>query len=290
MKTILALINDPLSSENFVRYTTDMAAYLNFNLHLMYIQNPALYSLSPGTTAPSSHPVGTELEMTRLEEERRNALKSMEENLEITRNNMQTDISIRLSSETGSKDIIVNRLVAENKADIVVLENEHEHGFWNLETPNIDLILDVNCPCLVIPPDKSYESFHKIVYATVYHEKDPETIKNLITLYEKFSPEITALHISENNKEEEERLTKIKDNIESMTGYDKIHLETIPDEKDKNIAEEINEYAINKGASLIAILKQNRDFFERIFKRSTTRKVIKKASLPVLVYHEKEMG
>ena len=50
MKTLLALINEPLNSEPFIEYTARMADDLGYNLHLTHILNPAAYPLNPGTT------------------------------------------------------------------------------------------------------------------------------------------------------------------------------------------------------------------------------------------------
>jgi hypothetical protein len=57
MKTLLSLINDPVNSEEFVRYSAEMAGDMGLNLHLLYIQNPALYSMTSSTIAATSHPV-----------------------------------------------------------------------------------------------------------------------------------------------------------------------------------------------------------------------------------------
>jgi nucleotide-binding universal stress UspA family protein len=53
-------------------------------------------------------------------------------------------------------------------------------------------------------------------------------------------------------------------------------------------AELLNDYALLIKADLIVVLKENKSFFERIFKSDPAKKIIKKSMLPVLVFHEKE--
>jgi nucleotide-binding universal stress UspA family protein len=50
----------------------------------------------------------------------------------------------------------------------------------------------------------------------------------------------------------------------------------------------INDYSSDIDANLVVMLKENRHFLERLFKPSSTKKLIKEAKLPVLVFHEKE--
>jgi nucleotide-binding universal stress UspA family protein len=288
MKTLLVLINDPINSEGFIRYSVEMAADMKMNLHLLYIQNPALYTLSSGTAAATSHPVGSDIDVVRLEEERKNAINAIEKNLENFRNNISSDISINVSSEAGAMDLVVNRIVADNKADMLVVEGQNEKDLWILDSTDTELILRANCPGWLIPAGAKYQSFRKIIYTTDYHEKDIQTLRDLINITGKLSPEITALHVTDSD-EARDRTEKpeFRENIVRQTGYTNISVQSIEDEKGKDLGENIHDHAKGVNADLIVLLKENKKFFERIFKSSVTKKVMKKTTLPVLVYHEK---
>lgn len=288
MKTLLALINDPVNSEGFIRYSVEMAGDMNMNLHLFYIQNPALYTLSSGTAAATSHPVGSEIDVVRLEEERKNAITSIEKNLENFRNTISPDISINVSSEAGAMDLVVSRLVAENKADMLIVEGQDEKDLWIMDSSSTELILRANCPGWLVPSGAKYKSCRKIIYATDYHEKDIQTLRDLINITGRLSPEITALHITDSDAAgDKTEKPEFRENIVRQTGYTKISAQSIKDEKGKDLGENIHDYATGVNADLIVLLKENKKFFERIFKSSVTKKVMKKTTLPVLVYHEK---
>ena len=131
----------------------------------------------------------------------------------------------------------------------------------------------------------SYRPFKKILYATDYNEADITTLKRLVALTKEFSPEITALHITDSKDFEEKTMQKgFKDIVAQETNYDKIHVKT--EKESKSTEEKINDIAIKIKADLIVLLKENKGFIEKIFTSSSTKKVIKKAKLPVLVYHE----
>lgn len=287
METLLALINNPLNSDDFVSYSAEMASDMKFNLHFLYIQNPALYSLSSGSAAATAHPVGSEVEITRLEEERKNAVKSIEKKLEDFKKSVSADININVSSETGAMDMVVNRLVVEGEADMILLENQNEEGLWILDSTNSQLIIKAKCPGWLIPKGLKYQPYRKIVYATDYNLKDIQVLNNLKDMTGRFSPEITVLHVTGSGRKEIEKKPEFEKSIAEQTGNDKISVEYIKEEKDRDLGETINDYAEKADADLIVLLKENKTFFERIFTPSDTKKVIKKAGLPVLMYHEK---
>ncbi len=287
MKTLLAIINDPANSEDLIRYTIPMADDFKLKLHLLYIQNPALYVMNTGTAIATSHPVDQELDVEQLEEDRKNALKAIENNVNELMDEISSDVSIDLSSETGGMDIIINQFIAENKADMLILENQKEKGFWIMDPSLYDLVLKVNCPCWIIPPDQKYQPYKKIVYATDYNEADIATLKDLLTLTGSFSPGIIAFHITDSSDfEEKAKKTGFRDMVVQETGYDKISVKVVNDTKDRDPGEYINEYATGNNANLIVLLKENKMFIERVFKSSSTKEVLKEASLPVLVYRE----
>lgn len=287
MKTLLAVIEDLLNMERFIEYNINLAGDMNFNLHLLYIQNPALYTLSTGTAAASSQPMDNEVDVIRLETERKNALESINKQADKLCKNLSQDISTEVSAEAGTIKMVVNQYITNIKAEMIVLKGQDEVDFWLIDTANTDVIQKVNCPGWIIPSDFSYKPFKKIIYATDYNEADIQTLKRLVTLTKNFSPEITALHITDSLDFEEKAAKEgFKDMIVKETNYEKIFIKTLTDEKKKNTGEQINEYAAGKGFDLIALMKENKGFFDKIFKPSTTKQVIQKIRLPVLVFHK----
>ena len=71
------------------------------------------------------------------------------------------------------------------------------------------------------------------------------------------------------------------------TGYNKLIINSLIDKDNGNIGEVINDFALSKKANLIAVLKENRGFLERIFKSSSTKEILNKSQLPVLIYQLK---
>jgi nucleotide-binding universal stress UspA family protein len=288
MNTLLALVNNPADSEDFIRYAALMAADMGYNLQLLYVLNPAGYTLTTGTAAATAHPAGTEIDILRINEEQRIATAAIREKVEKIPREALSGISVNVDSEAGAMDMVVDRYLEDNRADVVLVENRHEEGSWILDT-GTQLIMNINCPGWLIPRGAVYKSPQKIIYATDFNKRDPESIKKLIEFTGAFSPRITVLHVMDkDDQKEREKLSELRQKITTGSAYENIEVVSLIDEQDKGLAENLNEYAENAGAQLIVLLKENKSFFERIFQPGPAKKVIKKVMLPLLVYHEKE--
>ncbi len=282
MKNLLAIINDPANSKDFIEYTYQMAEDLNYTPHFLYTQDPAVYAMSSGAIRPGANPIGTEIEV-----DRKNAIRLIQEKIRTVRKELSNDVSFNFNVETGAADLVINRYISDKKAEMAVLEGRDKNGAWTSDTANSGIIQKINCPGWMIPYRMSYDPYQKIIYATDYNETDINNLKNLINLTGRFSPEITALHISDSDDFEQKTKEKgFMEIVKKELGYEKILVKTLVDKGKKGPGENINKYAIDNGANLIVLLKENVNFIKKIFKPGQTKKILKTAKLPVLVYQE----
>jgi nucleotide-binding universal stress UspA family protein len=113
-------------------------------------------------------------------------------------------------------------------------------------------------------------------------------LKKLIGLFPDTFPGITALHITDNIEfEEEVKKSGFVERLRTQTSYPKLKVKAIYQSNHDDLIELITDFASKNTANLIVVLKENESFFERIFKPSHTKKILKNTELPVLVYHEK---
>ena len=82
MQTLLAILTNPAKSEDFIKYTLSMSVDLGCYLHFLYIQNPAMYTISTGTATTTPHPVANDLDVQMLETDRENVLEQIRETLD----------------------------------------------------------------------------------------------------------------------------------------------------------------------------------------------------------------
>ena len=255
MKKLLAIISNPLDSEDLIRYSLHMANDFRLHLQLLYIQNPALFTFKSDSAVSTSHPVHDEIDITRLETDRENALEAIETRLNELRKEDSLEVPSDITSETGAIDVTVNQYISENKAEMLILENRNDQGFWFLDPTNLNVVLNAPCPSWIIQPEAKYKPCKKIIYATDYNEADIPAIINLINLTGRFSPGITALHVTDSEKFEEKALKSgFKDMLVKETGYEKISVKSIIDKQDNTLGENINDFAVDNNVELPVLI------------------------------------
>jgi nucleotide-binding universal stress UspA family protein len=285
MKTLVAIVDNPNQPSSFTHYAAHLANDLKMNLHLMHVKNPHAYPLGvPYTTGTETVYVNDALQ--KLSEQQR---KRLAEEGDHIAGQIADDITVEHSVEIGVKSNIINDLNSDGKADMVILEESYEnYDFWASDASIMDVVRNVDCPIWIVPHGYNYMNFEKIVYATNYKQEDIVTIRKLIALMGKFNPRLIALHITEtlDFKEDVEK-EGFMELLKSKTNYNNLDLKALVEGEEDNLADLINGYAQRVDANLVVLLKENRNFLERLFRSSATKKIIKSAGLPVLVYHEK---
>jgi len=285
MKALIAMIYEPEGSKGLIEYTVKLAKDLKTNVHLLYVENPNNYPLgTPNLTGAAT----AQLQRT-LEERVRSARTTLGRHVEELMGQIAGDIHIDISTEIDVESSVVERMIRDNEDQMVILESHGIESFWAGGSSTREIVRTVYCPIWVVPPDAGYGTFRQIIYATDYNEEDIPTLMKLIDLTRPFKPHITALHITDSaDFDLRVKEAGFQEIIKTKTDYRKIHVETLIEKDTEDIAQLINDYATRTGADLIVVLKENRHFLERIFKSSSTDKIIKHTRIPVLVYHEQK--
>lgn len=284
MKTLLAIINEPKESRDFIQYVAGMAADLKTNIHLLFVQNPINYAVgTTGATGPAINKVRQSLENMAD-----TAKELLTEHIKDVKSKLSEDVVIDFSTQLGVTSILAQELVSDNKADMVVLEGQKKESTWIQTSSNMEIIKSADCPVFIVPNALVYKPFSKIIYATDYKEEDIVGLKKLITLTQHYSPVINVLHIT-NSVDFEEKVKKagFLKILQKRTSYDHLLVKVLHENDSNDTAELLNDYASLIKADLIVVLKENKSFFERIFNSDPAGKIIKKSLFPVLVFHEK---
>ncbi len=278
MKTLLAYITQTENAESFIDYSAKLSKDLNYNLHFLYVQPNDAHVYSKSLTARPT----IELDPFYKKEKER-----VEKYFQTIQDKMSKEQGIDFSFEIGTDILVLEEYISKNKVHIIAFEGNNQNNIFSLELSSIDLISKVNCPVIIVPENTEYKKYEKVLYATNYNEEDIKTLKNLISLTKNFSPEITALHVTESSDFEKKTLeVGFNELVQREAKYDKILIQSLVNH-DSSIAEAINDFASIDNSDLIVLLKENTGFLESIFKSSTTEKLLKKSQTPVLVYQEK---
>lgn len=282
MKTLLLFIKDYDNSHGFIEYAMELARDMQFDVKVLYVENPSYHPL--GT--PDLSGVAVAHLQKSLEKLANSAKTKLDQQVRELMHGKDGELNVEVGTAIGNEVDIVAEIVDSDRAQTVMIEGQGIRSFSLADSFENELVRKINCPVWVIPEKADYRTPEKIIYASDYNEEDIPTLKKLIELTGRFSPQITALHITDNSDFE----LRIKNAgfqkmIENKTGYKRIGAKAFIENKGDDMVKIINGYAARIDASLIVVLKENRSFLERIFSSDPTEELIEKASKPVLVYH-----
>lgn len=283
MRTILALVEFPNDSQHYIHYAASLASDLETNLDLLYVAEPTNMTVgTPGVAAPAMAEV--------YKTDQQNAgyqLKEMESQVDLFQSHMKYNVEINCYAEVGNPLDTVQKYMNKGSRGMVLIESGRNNNLWFQEATNMDIIRNLEFPVWVIPYKAEYESIKKIIYASDKNENDLDTMRKLVLQFYQNQPEITALHISDSKDLVENLDTRgFLEKIRTEIDYSKVNLKLHLDEKGEDLGTIINDYSTGNNADLVAVLKENKNFLERLFKGSDTKKIINKSEVPVLVYHE----
>jgi len=282
MKTLLIIVKEPESSRGLVKYATDLAGDLHTNLYFLYVENPVTYPL--GNPGMSGAAVAQTQQL--LEEKVKAGKQKLSELVSALTSSVSPELIVEVDAMSGNEHLIIREQIDAGKAHMVLIEESEFSGFWLRDTGAKAIVNDLDCPVWIIPKNAKYHSMDEIIYASDYQEEDIETVKKLVEMTNPLTPNITSLHITDNADFE----LKIKNAgfqkmLEHRVGYSKIHVKTLVESDREKTAELLNSYAKRTGADLMVVLKENRGFLDRIFKASSSDRIIEESKLPVLVFH-----
>lgn len=284
MKTIMILLNEPDESKEFIRYAILLAKDLGVKAQVLYVQNPPVYPHQVNDTMSLAE-AQVQDDIRQTAETTKNKVEEM---IREIKKEVLSTTAFDYITEIGFPSNILEEKFASGQFDMIMLQGQSDETLLSQTPSTLKIIRNLKCPIWIIAPNTRYRPFKKIIYATDYQEKDVTTIIRLIDLIKPYTVEITTLHISDNDIFEEEiKNAGLNEILKQKTGFDKIATKLVKNKKRRDVAEILSEEADSNGADLIVVLKENRSFIERVFKSSLTDKLIKKAHLPILVFHEK---
>lgn len=150
-------------------------------------------------------------------------------------------------------------------------------------TNSYRIIKEVKCPVMIIPEGYLYKEMKSVVFATDYSLSDAKLAKRLIRT---FNTNITFLHLSKTDSHISKAVFGSFKNIfedEAENSY-RVHFERMIYE---NKLDSLVEKMIEKSADMVIMSTEYRGWFEDLFHKSFTKKIVEGIQIPALVFHQK---
>ena len=282
-KTLLTLINFAKDYEKHADYAARLACDLNLKLILLHVYNSGVY---PFGSASSINGGGLLYAQSNILIHKKSADKKLKE-LAVRLNRSFPDLLIDTIISEDFELSAVKDLIENDEADMLLTANNQYNSMFSVNADSYELIHEIDCPIWIIPENHNYNPLKQIVYATDYKSEDIKTITDLVELTGSFNPHISALHITDDpGFESKIKKEGFRDILVEKTAYKNLEVINALTSNSGNIGELLDEYASKNKVDLIVALRENRNFLDRLFKVSTTKKLVTKSHIPILIYHE----
>jgi len=180
----------------------------------------------------------------------------------------------------------IEEIVPKENIDLIAIGSAGTQPgeFYRKSTIGSEIVSKMACPVLVIPEDVRPKNIDNIVIATDLKKFNNETLLDPIKeISKKFNSNIKLVHIVEPG----EKMMDIEDFEAKSLAHDlkdsKVNLKLV---EDKNVIHGIKEYIEIAEPTLLATIGRKNNFFDEIFHKSVTQKVISNSKVPILVMHD----
>jgi nucleotide-binding universal stress UspA family protein len=273
--------------QDYIGYGVKMASDFDKDILMLHVFNSESYPFTP--VAPGEADIlYVQENIEQHEAESEEKLKSLIREIK-EKENSPPHMEYRIVK--GSELAEIGNISAHENIEMLVIGNHNSGGMFSVSPSTNDIINQADCPVWIIPDDTQYKPFKNILYSTDYQNEDIETVKKIVDLFRKTNPTISLLHVTNDmdfkEKVQSEGFMKL---LNKHTGYGNIEITALENKDKASTSDLISEFAQEKNAELVVLLKENRHFLDRIFKSGTTKKLAKNTDFPVLVYHESRLS
>lgn len=178
----------------------------------------------------------------------------------------------------------IEELSREIAPDLIIMGTQGASGLKKLIGSNTSNIVQrSHVPVLVVPSEARFSGIGHILYATELGSEEFKAINQLLDFAKIFGAGITCLHVYKDNElPDEARMADLKQYFHNDLKMHYIQLEFV---HNNDIAEGIHQFLEMHDCELLAMQTHHRNFFNKLFHKSLTRKMAFHTDKPLLAFH-----
>lgn len=281
IKRILFPTDFSEAARNAFRYALLLADKLEAEVVVMH----AIYPQYEGMDLPV---MATQATQKKIE-----AAKSMLEafvdtSVEMVADELNNTATIETIVEIGAAASSIASVVVREGIDLVVMGTQGEHTTLEklFGSVTAEVIQRSRSHVLAIPEEAQLDKLQIMAFATDLKEADPYHIWELTKLLEPFTPILHCVHVRS-----EKDTSKVLD-MNDLNAFFSNHAPTLQiqfhEMQGEDLSVALNEFADTHGVDLLVMTTPYRNFFERLFYKSNTRRMAMHTQIPLLIFREEE--
>ncbi|WP_170252545.1 universal stress protein [Adhaeribacter aerolatus] len=274
MKTILALTDFSDHATNAVRYAVALAPHLNARLVLVHAIALEIIEV-PGNPF-------VRLPDVRLENYYTDILQHQAAQYQL----QNKDLEIQTQCVHGPIGAVLNNLIQENQADLVVMGTRGASTFlkklWG--TQSAGLMKEACCPVLVIPANSRYRPIQNIAYASDFETRQISFLKQLLPFAEPLNAGLYIFNVKNDDQLDLVADTQLLHEIDRTFPRNNFSYSQL---QDQDVVTGIQQFVHDNNIDLLAVCVHKPDILEKIFHTSVSRELAFQSNIPLLTLPDK---
>lgn len=185
--------------------------------------------------------------------------------------------------EEGFPLASIIRFVEKNHIDLVVMHTKADHrnkyeGVY-IGSVGAQVVEDVRCPVLLVPPGTIHENISRMVYAIDFDSYNVGCIKQALVFANSFDATLTFFHMGDPDPE---KVKTLKADFASEIESNKVNIQVV---EAADFVEGLNSFIQEHNTDLLIMERHKRNILEKLFSKSLLKAVEKHAEIPLLIMH-----
>ena len=275
MKTILVPTDFSKSAENALYYAIEMAKKDHAKIILLH----ASHVYAPEYIIPMDI-LKNEYEKEHI----KNELLAKKELIKIAHTG-----NIECEYIDTDQEIIngIVKTIDEKKIDMVIMGTKGSKTVLDelFGSNTSKLIQRSNVPVIAVPENYTSREIKKITYATAFYSTDVKAIKRIVEIAKLYNAQVNILHVISdemNYAREKDQLRNFMNEVNRKINYTNLSFQLY---QGKTISDGIEKYIHSNDTNIMVMSTQQRNFFERLFQKSNTKKAVLNSEIPLMAIH-----
>lgn len=280
MKNILLPTDFSDHANNAFNYALQLANKFGVKLYVLYSYMPPVLSSVHAGQPEMITTVYQEIESSKNEY----ASRKFNHLLDEAKKNQIDASNVFLLFEHGTVLGSVRKVIAEEDVSLVVM-GIHGAGHSNevMGSNTSSVIRNIQLPILAIPKNATYKPIEKIGFTTIFKEKDLPALQQIVEIGAMVGAKIYCINVEDSATKTTDVLLHAENWSKSFKDKD-LQFEFLT--KENSVEETVNAYIMDNKLDILAIVRRNRNFFERLMSSSLSNKLTFHAEIPIFVFHE----
>ncbi|MCA5004913.1 universal stress protein [Sphingobacterium bovistauri] len=281
MKHILLPTDYSDHANNAFFYALNLANKFDVKLYVLFSYVPPVLSAAHAGQPDMVSSVYQEIENSRSQY----ATRKNNELVELAKTaNIKAD-NIHFIFEIGTVLSSVKKVIDNEDISLVVMGVYGDSTFQGdiMGSNTTSVIRNIKLPVLAIPLNAKYKPIEKIGFTTLFKEKDFPALEQIVEISSLVNAKVYCVNVKTNTNNTSDVLLQSEKWTKTFKEKD---LNFVFLEKGDSVEETVNHYILDNNIDVLAIVRRNRNFFERLISSSLSTKLTIHAEIPIFVFHE----